>query len=175
MNRKTEKGLLLIFTGNGKGKTSAALGTITRTLGNNGKVAFVQFMKGRIDSSERNLFNSLENIDVFTFGAGWYKNKKEKLLQEEKAKEGLEQAKNVILSQKYQLVVLDELNYILSYELLEVQEILTLLEKREKTDIVVTGRNAPQELLDIADTVTELKEIKHAFQKKIPAKKGIDY
>ncbi len=175
MNTKTNKGLLLVFTGNGKGKTSAALGTIIRTLGNNGKVAFIQFMKGKKESCERIFFKQINEIDVFTFGAGWYKNNREKEEQIKKAQEGLELAKELILSQKYQLVVLDELNYIVSYNLLEVDSVLKILEQREQTDIVLTGRNAHEKIIEIADTVTELVEIKHAFKNKIPAKKGIDF
>lgn len=175
MNRKIEKGLVLVFTGNGKGKTSAALGTITRTLGNDGKVALIQFMKGRKQSCERNLFNNLDGIDVFTFGAGWYKNKSEKMIQQEKAQEGLQLAQELIYSHKYQLVVLDELNYILAYDLLKIADVIELLKQRGSVDIVITGRNAPDDILEIADTATELVEIKHAFKQGIKAKRGIDY
>ncbi len=175
MKTKPNNGLLLVFTGNGKGKTSAAIGTIIRTLGNGGKVAFIQFMKGKKETCERVFFNKIKEIDVFTFGAGWYKNNREKEEQLKKAKEGLKITKELILSKKYDLVVLDELNYIISYNLLDVDDVLNILNQRDKTDIVLTGRNAHDKVIEIADTVTELLEVKHAFKKKIPAKKGIDF
>ncbi len=170
-----EKGIIIIYTGNGKGKTSAALGAVVRTIGSGGKVAYLQFMKGNVESGERKFFASIAAVDVYTFGVGWYKNQDEKEKQILKAKDGLQKALMLLKSKEYDLIVLDEINYVLDYELLQPEDLIALIEHREKTNLILTGRNAKKEIVEIADTVSEIKEIKHAFRAGIPALKGIDF
>jgi cob(I)alamin adenosyltransferase len=173
------RGLVLVFTGNGKGKTTAALGTAIRAVGYGHRVAIIQFIKGTWHYGEMDGLGRIPEIELHRSGAGFYKIMGDTLPEEvhrKAAREGLELAREKLRSGRYQLVILDEINNAIHTGLLEVSEVLDLLEdKLDFVDVILTGRNAAPEILERADLVTEMNEVKHPFQRGILAKKGIDY
>ncbi len=171
-----EEGRIIIHTGDGKGKTTAALGTAFRALGHGHKVCVIQFIKGKGAYGERLLAEKLDNLDWHICGKGFVF-KKEKVDEDRKtAEEGFSLARNIINSDRYDLVVLDELTYLPVLDFLDVETIVeTLKNKPKRLNIIITGRNAAAELIEIADTVSENKVVKHAFQDGIKAQKGIEF
>ena len=158
-----EKGYVQIYTGNGKGKTTAALGLITRAVGNNFKIFFCQFLKGR-DYGELHTLKKFETVVHERYGRGVFIRSKEFVTDEDKK----------LMREGYE-VIADEILGTLRYDLISVDEIKFLIEnKPETTELVLTGRNAPNELIELADLVTEMKEVKHYFQKGVMARKGIE-
>lgn len=181
---KSPRGLVLVYTGNGKGKTSAAFGNVFRALGHGWKVLVIQFFKGDwpIVFGELESAKLHENLEILQLGEGFVGimgDKKPRREHEEAAQKAILIAKEKIFSGLYDLVVLDEINCALGYlevHLVDLKNVLEIIkEKPEKTNLILTGRGAPQEIMDLADLVTEMKEIKHPFQKGIGAQKGIDY
>lgn len=171
-----EKGYVQIYTGNGKGKTTAALGLITRAVGNNFKIFFCQFMKGT-DYGEIRTIASFPTVKHERYGRGVFIRKKELVTEEDVRliREGYESLKNSLLSKEYDIVVADEIFVGLRFELITVEEIkFLIINKPEQTELILTGRNAPDEIIELADLVTEMKEIKHYFQKGVYARKGIE-
>jgi len=170
------KGRIIIHTGDGKGKTTAALGTVFRALGHGQRVCVIQFIKGQGDYGERVFAETLENLDWHICGKGFVF-KKENVEEDRKiAEQGFALASEMINSDRYDLVVLDELTYLPALDFLPSAEIVqTLRAKPERLSIIITGRNAPPELLEIADTVSEVKVVKHAYQQGIKAQKGIEF
>ena len=172
-----EKGLLIVFTGNGKGKTTAALGMAMRAAGHAMRVLILQFIKGAWVYGELRSFEMVDEIVIKPLGTGftW----KKESLEEDRllAGAGWEEAVFEIKREYYDMIVLDELNVVLSYGLLPVETVVDALENRTTgAHIVVTGRNAPGELIAIADLVTEMKEIKHPFRDRgLKAQKGIEF
>ena len=170
------KGYIHVYTGNGKGKTTAALGLALRAVGAGKKVYFAQFVKGKIYSEIDAINRYIPEITVKQYGRGCFIVNKPTLEDIQAAKEGLEEVGAVIRSGKYDVVVLDEATIALHYKLFSVEELIAVLqEKHEETEIAITGRYAPEELIEIADLVTEMKEIKHYYTKGISARKGIEY
>jgi len=180
--------MLIIFTGNGKGKTTAALGIALRSLGWNKNVAIIQFIKGNKETGEWQAVKSLKlkvksRIDIFQFHDNKnYSITEKNILENQEYKESCEKAwdfvKQIIEDKKYNLVVLDEINNAIHLKLLDEKNVLHFVETRRgvsEPDLIFTGRNASKKLIDIADLVTEMKEIKHPFKKGIKAKEGIDY
>ncbi len=169
--------MLHIYTGNGKGKTTASLGLATRFLGHQKKVCIIQFMKNNIEYGEITFLETIPNIDIIQFGTPDFVDKKNpKKIDIDEAVIGFQKAKEVIFSKKYDLVILDELNVALDFELISLEEVLPFInEHKDELEIVITGRYAPEKLLEIADLVTEMKEIKHYYQKDISARKGTEY
>ena len=179
------RGLIILYTGNGKGKTTAALGMVLRALGQGWRVLVLQFFKGdwpvvfgELEMGKR-LFPQLEILQV---GKGFVKYMGDKKPFEEHvaaAQDALRIAREKITSGVYDLIVLDELIYAIDYagvQLVALDDVLSLLDaKPPSLHLVLTGRNAPQALIDRADLVTEMREIKHPWQQKIPAQAGIDY
>jgi len=170
------KGLIQVYTGEGKGKTTAALGLALRAAGRNMKVLIVQFMK-KWDYGELHSVELIPNITLKTFGTKdfVYKGKTKKIDYVEAQKafsfgiEGMQ-------SGNYDIVIFDELNMALYYELLNAKEVVEKLKgKPDNVEIVITGRRAPQEIIEIAGLVTEMKEIRHPYQKGIEARRGIEY
>ncbi len=167
-------GLVHIYTGNGKGKTTAAFGLAIRAAGNGYKTFIGQFLKGV-------KYGELE-IEKFTKGLVQVKQFGKKTFVHQitdediaLAKKGFEECKNAVFSGNYQIVVLDEINVALYFKLIELKDVVELLKSRpEGVEIVLTGRYAPKELIEIADLVTEMKEIKHYYQKGIEAREGIE-
>ena len=171
-----EKGYTQIYTGNGKGKTTAALGLITRAVGSNLKIFLCQFLKGR-DYGELYTLKKFETVTHERYGRGVFIRSKEYVTYEDKKlmREGYESLKKALLSEKYDIVIADEILGTLRYDLISIEEIKFLIEnKPETTEFVLTGRNAPDELIEIADLVTEMREVKHYFQKGVMARKGIE-
>ncbi len=184
--------MIYVFTGNGKGKTTAAIGTGIRAVGAGLKVLMVQFMKVKELSSEYNILSKIENFRIESFGRkGFYlpKEEIEKRPELEKkgfkpfsdidfrlAQEGIEFVKNCVFREKYDLYILDEICVALHYRLADNDTLRKLLlENKDKADFILTGRYCPDWVIQIADLVTQMKEIKHPFHRGIPAKKGIDF
>ncbi len=177
-NMTEEKGLIIVHTGNGKGKTTAALGMVIRSLGHGYKVAIVQFIKGAWQPAEKEVLEKWENqLEFYAMGEGftWETQDRERdILMANKA---WEKAKDFILNSNYKLVLLDEINIALKLDYLNLDDVLnTLAEKPEDTHVILTGRGAKQELIDRADLVTEMKLIKHPFKEQgIKAQAGIEF
>lgn len=173
----TEQGLIIINTGNGKGKTTAALGQALRTAGHGFKVCIIQFIKGAWETGEAKALKAFPDlIEFHVKGSGftWEEKNLEKVKQA--AQEGWKLAQNKIMSNNYDLVILDELTYLIKYQIIKETEVLRLLKKRPgHLHIVITGRNASPGLIKAADLVTEMKEIKHPFSSGIKARKGIEF
>ena len=175
-----ERGLVIVYTGKGKGKTTSALGIVLRAVGYGKKIGMIQFIKGswhygEMDSSKR-LEPEFEMIAVGKGFVGILDDKSTKEEHEIVANEALKISKEKINSRKYDIVILDEINYAINLDLIKLEDVLSLIKsKPENVDLVLTGNHAKQELIEIADLVTEMKEIKHPFQKGIRAKKGIDF
>ncbi len=171
------KGLLMVFTGNGKGKTTAALGMAMRAAGHGLKVCFIQFIKGsrhygELDAKDR--FNDLIDWHVMGRGFTW---KSENIEEDTRlAREAWQLACDAIASGKYHTVVLDEFTYLLHYKMLELEPCLKLLKERDPDQhVVITGRYAPKELIDAADLVTEMQPIKHPLKQGVKAQKGVEF
>ncbi len=178
------KGLVIVYTGSGKGKTSAALGNVFRALGHGWKVLVIQFFKGdwpvvfgELESAKKH-----PNLEILQLGKGFVKIMGDKKpFKEHKiaAAEALKLAREKIFSKKYDLVVLDEVNTAVDYldvKLIDLKDLVEIIKKKPaSTHLILTGRDAKKEIIDLADLVTEMKEIKHPFQKGIQAQKGIDY
>jgi len=174
-----KNGLIIVFTGNGKGKTTAAMGQALRAVGQGMKVLMLQFIKGTWDYGELVSIKKLNaNFVIRPLGKGFIRSKSKLNDKEaiENIKQSWEQAEKEILSDTYDMVILDEINYVIDFGLLPVEKILSLLEKRpERLHIVLTGRNAHEKVIETADLVTEMKEIKHQYSKGIKAQKGIEF
>jgi cob(I)alamin adenosyltransferase len=170
-------GLVEIFTGSGKGKTSAALGVALRALGHGLRVHIVFFMKGGYPYGERNMLPQLPNVSFQSFGHEHFVDPQNVTAEErEQAREALQAATTAISSGKFDLVVLDEVNVAVAWKLIEVEELLKLIDRKpQNVELILTGRYADQRLIERADLVTEMMEIKHPYQKGIKARKGIEY
>ncbi len=176
----SEKGLVIVYTGGGKGKTSAALGLVLRAVGYNHKVCMIQFVKGswhygELDSAKR----LAPEFEMITAGKGFVGILDDKSPREDHVKaanDTLEISKEKIMSGKFDVVILDEINYALQLELLNLNDVIDLIKsKPSELDLVLTGNHAAKEVIELADLVTEMKEIKHPFKSGIKAKKGIDF
>ena len=168
--------MLQIYTGNGKGKTTASLGLGLRAVGAGKKVLLIQFLKDG-KSSEIKVIKKLKNFDVKTFGKKGFVSKNN-LLKEDfnLAMQGFNFAQKAIESKKYDLIILDEMNMVNYFGLIKIEDILELIKKvPKKTELVLTGRKASKKIIQLADLVTEMKEIKHYYIKNIKARKGIEF
>ena len=169
-------GRIIIHTGNGKGKTTAALGTAFRALGHGHKVCVIQFLKGDGDYGERLFAASLDNLEWHICGRGFVFKKRDIAKDKATAEEGFKLAKEKIMSDAFDLLILDEITYLPNYNFLGVEKIIDLLENRPKRlSVILTGRNAPDELITLADTVTSMDSVKHAYENGIKAQTGIEY
>lgn len=173
-----EKGLILVHTGAGKGKTTAGLGLAFRALGQGLKVGIVQFIKGAIPTGEAALVRRINlPIEIYTMGDGFTWNTQDRDRDIASARKAWDQAVALLRDESFGLVILDELNVVLHYDYLPLAEVLDeLRRKRPMLHVVVTGRNAKQELIDLADLVTEMKLVKHPYREQgIKPQKGIEY
>ena len=169
-------GRIIINTGDGKGKTTAALGTAFRALGHGHKVCVVQFIKGKGRYGERLLADKLDNLDWHICGKGFVFNKKQVEEDKRTAEEGFALAKQLIDSDRYDLIILDELTYLPVLGFLPVETIVEAIKnKPSRLTIIITGRNAVPELMEIADTVSKIEVVKHAYQSGIKAQKGVEF
>ena len=171
------RGLVYIFTGDGKGKTSAALGVVLRALGHGLKVSIIFFMKGDYPYGERSILSQLPNVDFASFGSREFVDPANiKPEEKEQAKQALAAAREVILSGNYDLVVLDEVNVAVDWKLIEPDEVIKLIkDKPRNVELIITGRQANTELVKLADLVTECLKIKHPYDEGELARKGIDW
>ncbi len=172
-----KKGLFIINTGNGKGKTTAALGQAFRALGHQLNVCIIQFIKGSWKYGElfsKDRFQGL--LDFHVMGRG-FTFQSENLEEDKKiARQGWELARDALASDQYFMVILDEITYIMNFGFIDVNEVLECIQKRRKDlHVVITGRDAPQALMDAADMVTLMQEIKHPFSSGVKAQKGIEF
>ena len=170
-----EKGLLLVLTGNGKGKSSSAFGMVARSLGHGMKVGVCQFIKARTDTGEEAFFSSHENCDWHVLGDGFTWDTQDRSQDIATSEKGWEVAQAMLNDPSYDLIVLDELTYLLSYNYLDSDDVLDDIQNKPLAQhVVVTGRAAIDELVEMADTVSEIEDIKHAYRAGIQAQKGID-
>ncbi|MGV8123035.1 MAG: cob(I)yrinic acid a,c-diamide adenosyltransferase [Candidatus Xenobiia bacterium LiM19] len=171
------RGLVQVYTGNGKGKTTAAFGLSLRALGQGFKVCIVQFMKGNTTYGETQMSGRIEGITLFQFGRADFVDPKNPLpVDYEEAQKALNKAREAFAGSRYDLVILDEVNVALHFKLISIEDVLSLVTaKPEAVELVLTGRYAPKEIIERADLVTEMKEIKHPFQIGVNARKGIEY
>lgn len=170
------KGLIHVYTGKGNGKTTAAIGLGLRATGAGMKVCMIQFMKKR-KYSELVAIDKVENFSYYQYGRDKFVNKdKPDQIDIDFAKQGLQKAKEIIKSGKYDLLILDEINVAVDYKLIKLDDVLDLIEnKPDSLEIVLTGRSAHPEIVKIADYVSEILEIKHPYKKGIKGRKGIEY
>jgi cob(I)alamin adenosyltransferase len=172
-----EKGLLIVHTGKGKGKSTAAFGMVFRCIGHGMKAGVVQFVKGAWATGERTVlekFPDLVTIKAMGEGFTWETQDRERDIAHARA--GWEEAKRMIADPDYKLVLLDELNIVLRYDYLPIEEIIEVLRnKPNDKHVIVTGRNAKDELIEIADLVTEMEQVKHPFRSGVKAQMGIEY
>lgn len=171
------RGLVEVFTGDGKGKTSAALGIVLRAAGHGLKVFIVYFMKGDRRYGEEKALAYLPGVTFVRFGQHHFV-RADRVTQEEReeARRALETARETMLSGEYQIVVLDEVNVAVSYNLISVEDVVSLMQVRPPgVELVLTGRGAHPRIVELADLVTEMVEIKHPYAKGIPARQGVDY
>ncbi len=172
---KNFKGYLQVYTGNGKGKTTAALGLTLRALGAGFRVFWGQFLKSGEFSEIKALRHFEPQIEIHQFGQGRFVRGKPSPEDFQGARKGWRLCQEALFSQRFSLLVFDELNLALYFALLSLEEVLaTLAQKPTGVEVVVTGRYAPQELIDLADLVTEMREIKHYFQQGVKARVGIE-
>ncbi len=172
-----EKGLLIVYTGTGKGKSTAAFGMGLRVLGHGMKLGVVQFIKGAVPSAERNVLSSNPHCDFHVVGAGYTWDTQDRAADMETTAKGWAEALRMINDPSYDMVILDELNIVLKYQYLDLAEVLAAFEnRREMLHIVVTGRHAPPELIALADLVSDISPLKHPYQAQgVKAQKGVEF
>lgn len=180
MATKTDqKGLIIVHTGKGKGKSSAAFGMIFRCIAHDMKCAVVQFIKGGMSTGERDLILSkfTDTCSFHTMGEGFTWETQDRDRDTEMAQAAWEKAKELIRDDSHKMVLLDEINIALRYDYLDINEVVQFLvdEKPEMTHVVLTGRNAKEELIEVADMVTEMELIKHPFRSGIKAQIGVEF
>lgn len=170
------RGRVIINTGDGKGKTTAALGTAFRALGHGHKVCVIQFVKGQGRYGERQMAEKMMNLEWHICGKGFVFNKENLDKDREVAREGVQLAKQKIDSDEFDLIILDEITYLPMYEFADVADLVKMIvEKPERLSVILTGRGAGPELIGIADTVTSMEIVKHGFTEGIKAQKGIEF
>jgi cob(I)alamin adenosyltransferase len=175
--KKSKPGLIIVHTGDGKGKTSAALGLAFRALGYGWKILMVQFIKGNWKYGELEAAKKFPDLlEIKPMGEGFTWDTKNPERDRQKTRDAWEFCKQAALSEKYQMVIFDEINYVMSYDYLPVKDVIEFLKNKPPAlHVVLTGRDAPKELIDLADLVTEMREIKHPFTHGIKAQKGIEF
>lgn len=170
-----ERGLLIVITGNGKGKSTSAFGTLARALGHGMKAGVVQFIKSRTDTGEEAFFGKQPGVEWHVTGDGFTWDTQNREQDIATAQRGWEVAKGMLADATYQLVVLDELTYLLSYGYLDAEDVLDALAQRTKMQhVIVTGRGASDALIELADTVSVIADEKHAYRAGVKAQRGID-
>ena len=172
-----EKGLIIVHTGKGKGKSTAAFGMVFRCIGHGMKAGVVQFVKGAWATGERTVLEKFpELVTIKAMGEGFTWETQDRARDIAHARAGWEEAKRMIADPEYRLVLLDELNIVLRYDYLPTEEVIEVLRnKPADKHVIVTGRNAKDELIEIADLVTEMEQIKHPFRSGVKAQVGIEF
>jgi len=171
------KGLVQVFTGEGKGKTTAALGAIIRALGHGLRVYVAFFMKGSYPYGEGSILSRLPNVTLANFGGRDFVDPaRVKPAEKEQARQGLAAAREALLSGSYDLVVLDEINLAAAWKLVKLDEVVRLIrDKPPDVELILTGRQADARLVELADLVTEMVKIKHPYDKGVGAREGVEY
>ena len=180
-----EQGVLIVITGNGKGKTTSALGTLLRSLGHGHQCALVQFIKGQWDCGESSFFRNKmfnkessegNNLITYTMDTGFTWNTQDFDNDKQAAEDVWKQALPLFNNPDCRLIVLDEMTYMFKYKYLDINEVISVLKNRPKhQNVIITGRGAPEELIELADTVSEIRPVKHAFNQGIKAQEGIEW
>lgn len=172
-----ERGLLIVHTGKGKGKSTAAFGMVFRCIGHGFKSGVIQFIKGAWDTGERTVLEKFPDlVTIKAVGEGFTWETQDRARDIAHAREGWEEAKKLIADPTYKMVMLDELNIVLRYDYLPMDEVLEVLKSRPMDKhIVITGRNARDELIEIADLVTEMEQVKHPFRSGVKAQAGVEF
>ena len=176
-NKTIEKGLFIIHTGKGKGKTTAAMGLAMRAIGNDMKIAIVQFVKGVWDTGERKILEKFPELCTMkAMGEGFTWDTQDRMRDIAAAEKAWLYAKEIMQNPDIKMVILDELNIVLRYDYLDINDIIyTIMQRRPDLHIVITGRNAKDELIEIADLVTEMTQIRHPFRDGVKAQIGIEF
>lgn len=170
-----EKGLLLVITGNGKGKSTSGFGTIARAVGHGLQCSVAQFIKGTWDNGERNLLEKL-GVEFQVMATGFTWETQNKSADTEAAQIVWQQCKRMLSDESIDVVLFDELTYMISYGYIDLDEVVDALNNRPKMQsVVITGRGAHRTLIELADTVSEVKNVKHAFESGVKALKGVDW
>lgn len=169
------RGILMVFTGNGKGKTTAAFGTVTRAVGHGLKAGIIQFIKGEWPNGEKNLLQQ-HGVEFQVMATGFTWDTQNRQTDTEAAQRVWQHGLRMLADDSLDLVVLDELTYMLSYDYLPLNDVMTALQRRPAhQSVIITGRGCHRDLLELADTVTEMRPVKHAFDAGIQAQQGIDW
>ena len=177
-SKNPRQGLVQVFTGPGKGKTTAALGTVLRAAGHGLKILVIFFIKGNSSDGEFQTLPNLPGVEVAKFGLRKWMRDPNKVTPEEinEAKKALEAARQAASSSKYDIVVCDEINIAVYFKLISPDDVLSLIkEKAPNTELILTGRNADERVIAAADLVTEMKAVKHPYDKGISAREGIEF
>ncbi len=176
--KTVEKGLLIVHTGKGKGKTTAALGMVLRAIGHGKKVGVVQFVKGAMETGEKAVFDRFpDQVEFLAMGDGFTWDTQNRAQDIASARKAWEEVQRMIADPSYAMVLADELNIVLRYDYLPLDEVVSVLKaKPEMTHVIVTGRNAPEALIEAADLVTEMTLVKHPFREQgVKAQPGIEF
>ncbi|QHQ21823.1 cob(I)yrinic acid a,c-diamide adenosyltransferase [Pectobacterium brasiliense] len=169
------RGILIVFTGNGKGKTTAAFGTVTRAIGHGLRAGVIQFIKGEWPNGEKNLLQQ-HGVEFQVMATGFTWDTQNRQTDTEAAQHVWQHGKRMLADPQLDLVVLDELTYMISYGYLDLSDVVTALKQRPTGQtVIITGRGCHRDLLEMADTVTEMRPVKHAFDSGIQAQQGIDW
>ncbi|WP_224717511.1 cob(I)yrinic acid a,c-diamide adenosyltransferase [Pectobacterium versatile] len=169
------RGILIVFTGNGKGKTTAAFGTVTRAIGHGLRAGVIQFIKGEWPNGEKNLLQQ-HGVEFQVMATGFTWDTQNRQTDTEAAQHVWQHGKRMLADPQLDIVVLDELTYMISYDYLDLSDIVTALKHRPAGQtVIITGRGCHRDLLEMADTVTEMRPVKHAFDNGIQAQQGIDW
>lgn len=170
-----ELGIFMVFTGNGKGKTTAAMGTATRAVGHHQKVGVVQFIKGTWENGERNLLEQA-GVPFYVMETGFTWETQDKNTDTQACLNTWQYALKLLNDPHYDLIILDEITYMISFNYLPLEEVISAITSRPAhQNVIITGRGCHRSLIELADTVTEMRPIKHAFDSGIKAQKGIDW
>jgi len=175
--QRLEKGLVQVYTGDGKGKTSAAFGLALRAVGRGLKVYIIQFIKGGFDYGELYIVKKIPNLKLATFGRGRFVTETPPSKEDSKlAREAFELAKKIVEKGEYDVVVLDEVNVALNLKMISIDEVIDLIKNKPKhVELILTGRYAPVQIIEAADLVTEMREVKHPYAQGVPPRKGIEF
>lgn len=175
--KTVEKGLLIVHTGKGKGKTTAALGMVVRAIGHGKKVGVVQFVKGAMTTGEKVVFDAFpDQVEFKPMGEGFTWDTQDRARDIAVAREAWEEVKRMIADPSYAMVLADELNIVLRYDYLPLDEVLAVVTARPAmTHVLITGRNAPEGLIEVADLVTDMTLVKHPFRSGVKAQAGIEF
>lgn len=173
---KENRGIFIVLTGDGKGKSSSAFGTLARALGHGFSGGVVQFIKGTWDSGDHRFFADQPNVEYHVMGTGFTWETRDREKDREAAIAAWEHAERLLENESLKLIVLDELTYVIKYGHIPVERVVEALEFRPRHQtVIVTGRDAQPELIELADTVSEVRKLKHAFEQGIKAQPGVEF